>query len=151
MLQKKTLEKYEKEITMGRLFLVRNRLLNKVTEWRYIGNSMSSDDAYKARILSFNTTQPHYEDENFQRYEYSAGLRLYNQVSEGTHYFLVLRPLKIKKDSTKLSVIAIFPCETTILTPALQAALHRDAAHREVHAARGNRAVRLPGRGGCGV
>ena len=124
MFSRKTLSHYEAAILQGKLFLVRNRLVGKYTDWRYYGNTGSSDDAYRAYILAFHATQPHV-DASWQRYEYDSRAA-YQESTVGNGYYLVLKPYK--KNANIVTVQAIFPCDATVLSDPLQAALERDAA-----------------------
>ena len=124
MFKRKTLSHYEAAIQQGKLFLVRNRLVGKHTDWRYYGDTGSSEDAYRAHILVFHATQPHVGS-NWQRYEYDSH-SAYKNSTVGKAYFLVLKPYR--KNADIVTVQAVFPCETTTLSEALQAALERDSA-----------------------
>lgn len=125
-MRKRTLTHYEDKLTKGQLFLVRNRLIAKYKENRYIGDSHASEDAYVAHVAAFHANHQHYTEETcatYQRYE-SDGRRIYKNGQVGLEYYLVMKP---QKKSSELSVIDCFLCEDVALTPALSAVLQRDA------------------------
>jgi len=124
-MRKRTLERYEDKLTKGQLYLVRNRLIAKYKENRYIGDTGCSEDLYVARITAFHVTQQHYTQETcatYQRYEF-GGRRIYKNGQIGQQYYLVLKP---QKKSSELTVIDCFLCEAVSLTPTLSAILQRD-------------------------
>ena len=110
----RTLTKYENDLAAGDLFLIRNHLVGKYSEWRYRGVGCSSDDAYKAYVLAFfmSPTSFRYEFESYSDYSGSA-------VDQ--QFYLVL-------GADRRTVLNIFPCETTVLSSTLEAVLQRDAA-----------------------